>query len=387
MSVNSLRVIHLMFASPNPAISEFTNVIFPRKSQRQLAITHQESSIMKKTFIALAALATCASASYAQSSVTIYGRVDLGLVYDSGNANGKSVRISSGVAGGSRLGFKGNEDLGDGYKAGFVLETGYCADSAQTAATNPYCTGSNLFGRQAFGSLTTPFGAASAGRQYALTYANVSTIDPFNAGSAPDAVNLIDNSGVRLNNSFHYTTPAFFSGLTATGEFALGETTGNLKAGRETGGSVNYSKGPLLLAAGILSVDNANGVGIAKKNVNAGGTYDFGVVKLHALVQRETGDPTTGSAVNFLDILGGATIPLGSGQVMLSYISKDDRSRLNRDASQVGIGYQYFLSKRTAIYTSFARINNRHGATYVVSNATDTGTGNKSFDLGVGTNF
>lgn len=72
---------------------------------------------------------------------------------------------------------------------------------------------------------------------------------------------------------------------------------------------------------------------------------------------------------------------------MLSYISKDDRSRLNRDASQVGIGYQYFLSKRTAIYTSFARINNRHGATYVVSNATDTGTGNKSFDLGVGTNF
>ena len=84
---------------------------------------------MQKTLIALALLAAAGAAS-AQSSVTVYGKIDLGLVIDSGASAGKSVRLSSGVTGGSRLGFKGSEDLGDGYKAAFQLETGFCADSA-----------------------------------------------------------------------------------------------------------------------------------------------------------------------------------------------------------------------------------------------------------------
>ena len=90
---------------------------------------------MKKSLLALAVLTAVTGAASAQSSVTLYGKVDLGLVLDSGNANGKSVRISSGVTGGSRIGFKGVEDLGGGMKAAFQLETGYCADSAAGAPT------------------------------------------------------------------------------------------------------------------------------------------------------------------------------------------------------------------------------------------------------------
>ena len=91
---------------------------------------------MKKSLIALAAVAVVSAAS-AQSSVTVYGRVDLGLTRDTGGLSpAQSVtRLDSGIGGGSRLGFRGVEDLGGGLKANFVAETGYCADSNASAAT------------------------------------------------------------------------------------------------------------------------------------------------------------------------------------------------------------------------------------------------------------
>src|SRR3954453_6623336 len=97
---------------------------------------------MKKSLLALAVLTAVTGAASAQSSVTLYGKVDLGLVYDAGGAAGKSVRVSSGVTGGSRIGFKGVEDLGSGLKASFQLETGYCADS--NAGGPNFCTGGNF---------------------------------------------------------------------------------------------------------------------------------------------------------------------------------------------------------------------------------------------------
>ena len=63
------------------------------------------------------------------------------------------------------------------------------------------------------------------------------------------------------------------------------------------------------------------------------------------------------------------------------------RERAGKDAQQIGVGYIYPLSKRTSVYTAFAKINNQHGAGFVVGNATATGTGNKAFNLGVVHNF
>src|ERR1700709_1761912 len=97
---------------------------------------------MKKSLLALAVLTAVSGVASAQSSVTLYGKVDLGMVYDAGGP-GKSVRLDSGVTGGSRIGFKGVEDLGGGNKFSFQLETGYCADSTAGAAN--FCTGGNNF--------------------------------------------------------------------------------------------------------------------------------------------------------------------------------------------------------------------------------------------------
>jgi predicted porin len=347
---------------------------------------------MKKSLLALAVLTAVTGAASAQSSVTIYGKIDLGLTLDSGSASGKSVRLDSGITGGSRLGFKGVEDLGGGMKAAFQLETGFCADSAAGAPN--YCTGGNNFmGRQAHGDLTGAFGALSAGRQYSLGFNNLATLDPFGAGFAGQANNvdlkgnyLVDPSGIRLNNSVTYSTPSI-SGVTASAEISFGEQTGNWQGNRETGAGLSYASGPAYAGFSFYDVSNTNGSGAAKKVYLLGGTYDFGVVKLHALAQKVSGDPTVGASIDYLSLMGGVTVPVAGGNLMASYIHHNDRTSADADASQLGIAYQYPLSKRTSVYTAFARIQNTNGAAYLVGNATATGTGNKAFNLGVVHNF
>jgi predicted porin len=336
---------------------------------------------MKKSLLALAVLTAVTGAASAQSSVTLYGKVDLGLVLDSGSTAGKSIRVSSGVTGGSRIGFKGVEDLGGGMKAAFQLETGYCADSAAGAPN--FCTGSNQFmGRQAHGDLTGAFGAISAGRQYSLGFNNLSTIDPFGTGFAGQVNNIVDPSGIRLNNSVTYSTPNL-GGFTASGEIAFGEQTGNWEANRETGAGLTYASGPAYVGFTFYDVSDSTGSGAARKNYLLGGTYDFGVVKVHALAQKSTG----AASLDVLDIMAGVTVPVAGGNVMASYIHHNDRTGADKDANQLGIGYLYPLSKRTAVYTAFGRIQNQHGAAFTVGNATEAGTGNKAFNLGVVHNF
>jgi predicted porin len=354
---------------------------------------------MKKSLLALAVLTAISGAASAQSSVTLYGKVDLGMVYDAGGTAGKSLRVSSGVTGGSRIGFKGVEDLGGGLKASFQLETGFCADSAapatvknsdgSTATVPNFCTGSNNFmGRQAYGALSGAFGQLSAGRQYSLGFVTLTTIDPFGTGFAGRADNIFDQSGPRLNNSVQYTTPVL-GGFSVSGEIALGEQQGNWEANRETGAQAAYATGPIYAAASWFQVNNAFGEDLDKV-WNIGGTYDFGVVKIHGLVQgtKSADTLTTGTVHDALNLLGGVTVPLAGGSVMFDYIHHNDKEGTGlNDSQQWGTGYLYPLSKRTSMYVAYAWINNREKAAFTVGNATDTGTGNKAFNLGVVHNF
>jgi predicted porin len=341
---------------------------------------------MKKSLLALAVLTLASGATFAQSSVTLYGKVDIGLVYDAGSAKGKSLRISSGVTGGSRIGFKGVEDLGGGLKASFQLETGYCADSAAGAPN--FCTGGNNFmGRQAYGALSGAFGSMSAGRQYSLGFVNLTTIDPFGTGFAGQINNVFDASGIRLNNSVQYNTPVM-SGFNASLEFSAGETQGNWEGGRETGAAVTYASGPIYAGATWYDLNtNTSPAQTARKTWQVGGTYDFGVVKLHAMVQGTESSDNIPGAFQRMNAMGGVTVPLAGGSVLASYVHSNDKKVADQDANQIGVGYLYPLSKRTSVYTSFAHIQNLHGGTFTVGNATETGTGNKSFDIGVVHNF
>lgn len=350
--------------------------------------------------------ALVATGAFAQSSVTVYGVIDAGYVRDGGGLPGAQTvnRLDSGVMSGTRLGFKGVEDLGGGLKANFVAETGFCADS--NAGAPNFCTGGNNFmGREARVGLSGGFGAADLGRQYTPAFVVLTTIDPFSTGTAAQIGNLFDSAGgygvagantgnPRMNNAIKYSSPDI-SGFSASVAYGFGEVANNSSAGRALGFNAAYSNGPIYVGLGYHSAKNGANTD-DRKNVIFGGTYDFGVAKAHfaygttknTLAQASFGvnPPTAAANINNGDgrnLMLGVSVPLGAGSVKASYVRHDDKGLNNFDASQIGIGYFYSLSKRTTVYTAYSTISNKNGSFYTVGNAGNNGIGNSAFNLGV----
>jgi GBP family porin len=363
---------------------------------------------MNRSYIALAVLASCAGAASAQSTVTIYGTIDAGLVRESGGAGGNITKLSSGVASASRLGFRGTEDLGGGLSATFTLESGIKVDTGEADVSG------SLFNRQAYVGLKhNVYGTLTAGRQYTPYYLTVSVVaDPFGAGLAGTAKNLLPTAGnnTRTSNTILYTSPALngFSGELA---YALGEQAGSNSAGRQMGAAVSYTQGPLNVrlaynnrnnditaAAGAAMTPPSPAVsrGIGTNTLLAA-NYDFGVVKGYFAYGVDKGfnsaplpnpaNPYGGvpptPSTDSRDILVGLAMPLGPGTLMASHIHKNDRTSFNQDARQWGVGYLYPLSKRTNFYAAYAKITNKNGAGYTVGNNTEAGSGDAAYNLGI----
>lgn len=102
------------------------------------------------------------------------------------------------------------------------------------------------------------------------------------------------------------------------------------------------------------------------------------MAKAYAAFQLEKGAVTDAR-----DYLLGVSTPIGAGTVLASYIHKNDRTGLDQDASQIALGYVHNLSKRTNVYTSFARINNDNGADNTVGSAIESGATSKAFNIGM----
>ncbi len=110
----------------------------------------------------------------AQTNVTIYGLIDTGIVHETGNVAGSVTKVTSGMSNGSRIGFKGSENLGDGLSVIFLLESGYQVD------TGAMGQGGLLFGRQAYvGLKSVDKGTVTLGRQYTPQYNTLVLADPF----------------------------------------------------------------------------------------------------------------------------------------------------------------------------------------------------------------
>lgn len=362
---------------------------------------------MKKSLITLAVLAAATNVASAQSSVTIYGLVDAGVVSEHGGKNGSVQKIGSGVGSYSRLGFKGNEDLGNGLSAVFVLEAGFKVDDGTQD------TAGSLFQRQAYvGLKSKDLGTLTLGRQYTPYYLTISTVaDPFAVGYAGSAKNLLPTAGslTRTPNTINYTSPSL-AGFTGEAAYSTGEQADDNLAGRQWGAAVAYKNGPLNVRAAyntrnqdvaptLSPVNGGSGTGNSKNSIIAA-NYDFGVVKAFASFGANKGNVSspypTGAAYTTVavlpsadsrDYLIGATVPLGNGSLMASGIHKDDRESFNRDANQFAIGYSYNLSQRTSAYVAAAKIKNKNGASYTVGNNTDAGTGDRAYNIGVRHSF
>ena len=249
---------------------------------------------MKKTFVAAAVLGAFAASAMA-ADVTLYGVIDTGLHYNNTKVTGESAvntfDMKSGVSAGNRWGLKGAEDLGNGYKVGFVLENGFSEDDGKLG------NGGRLFGREANLYVASDFGTLSFGRVGALT-SGAGSYDqlkytPFATGWGNTATkaNFMIGDRDRMDNTVTYVAPDF-AGFKVLAQYSFNrdgqETSGNERQNdRYAALGAAYKNGAFQSALVVDTVmhdyDSLNQKD--SLGVTLGASYDFEVVKVFALGQ------------------------------------------------------------------------------------------------------
>lgn len=289
---------------------------------------------MKKSLLALAVLGAFAGAASAQSSVTLYGKLDLGFAKAAGSADKQVADGSS-----SRVGFRGVEDLGGGLKALFQFEHRFNPDTG-TVTNTAFWHGLSTVG------LGGSFGTVNLGRQYTAAFSLITNvIDPFGgdtvAGLRGESLTK-SVARLRTDNSVRYD--GAFGGLKVAADIAETPAGG---VDRPYSVAAQYAAGPFMVAA---SYDNPTG---ANDNLaTLGGSYTFGPAKVSLGIGR--GD--NNSNVRVKQALAGVTVSVGAaGQVLAGYAQEEVGTA---DATKkVSLGYRHNLSKRTQLYTDVTRVN------------------------------
>tara|TARA_R110001599_G_scaffold353676_1_gene595003 strand:- start:26058 stop:27083 length:1026 start_codon:yes stop_codon:yes gene_type:complete len=337
---------------------------------------------MKKSLLALAIFGAFAGTASAQSSVTVYGIVDTGFSStDVGGNNGRATGIESSGQSTSRFGFKGTEDLGGGMKAIFQLENGIKTDDGTAGTTS-------AFDRISIIGLEGSFGAVKLGRQQSVTKNAYDAIDPFSdSGSIGPISKIFFNAKGpgRDSNSIKYSTPSF-AGFKAQAEYAFGEVTGDTGANSQASVGLGYKNGPLNVQFAYNSKDTSNATPTTTMDSDVaflGATYNFGAFTLHGAYANTKFDDKT--AVNadteFNNGMIGVTVPFGASTVYATYAVNNNKDVSNSDSQRIALLYTYSLSKRTNLYTGYARTSNDDKAK--LSGAAANGENVTTYNLGI----
>jgi predicted porin len=372
---------------------------------------------MKKSLIALAVLAAAGTAS-AQSSVTLFGIVDATVQRVSNSGGGSVTRITNSGYNSSRLGFRGTEDLGGGMSASFWLEAGVNNDDgsgAVTATNNQGATtggGGLTFNRRSTVSLAGGWGELRIGRDYTPQFWNLTIFDPFGTNGVGTTQTLggngavtvagvavpiapISNSAVavRASNSIGYFLPGNLGGFYGQIQHYRGEnasTAAAPDAGNGLGARVGYAAGPLNVALALSRTEIAGGVDMNQNNIGA--QWDFGMAKLMGHFTWDEVDAGAAGTVDGRGWLIGGLVPVGAGEIRLAYsqYETDLGAGIEPRSRKIAIGYVHNLSKRTALYTTYARVRNSNGANSAAAGGAGSPAANASssgFDLGVRHSF
>ncbi|PUA18329.1 porin [Glaciimonas sp. PCH181] len=321
-------------------------------------------------------VACTANFASAQTNVIIYGVLDEGITYSTNQKGNTNVQLTSVGVQASRLGFKGSEDLGGGLKTIFILETGF------DPGTGALGQGGKLFGRQAFvGLQSTQWGTLTAGRQYDPLVGNFAPLTS-NAGfTGIYFTHPFDNDNaantIRFNNAVKYASNTY-GGFSSSVMYAFSNQSGAFGNDRAWGAGAKYENGPLKLGVGYLELDNGgasttnpNPAGTAPdapvtasraRMYGLGGSYQIGPALLGAAwsgSRYNNVGPTLTSGINnnFNNYELNARY-LVAPTLMLSfaytYTTVDISGRpgvTNSKFNQFGVLADYFLSKRTTLYT------------------------------------
>ncbi|MBU0891816.1 MAG: porin [Gammaproteobacteria bacterium] len=348
---------------------------------------------MKKSLIALAVLAA-SGAAMAQSSVTLFGIVDATYAYGSGSVANKSQLTNSGYNS-SRLGFRGVEDLGGGMSASFWLEAGVNNDNGSGGATSLNNQGATTggggltFNRRSTVSLNGGFGEVRLGRDYTPQFWNLTVFDPFGTNGVGTTQTLNSSLGgpttVRASNAIGYFLPGKLGGFYGQAQYYMGENLSNAankKDGNGLAARVGYANGPINVA---LALSETKFLAGDIQAFNLGASYDLGMAKIMAHYNQ---DEIDGGAEGKGFLIGGL-IPMGAGEIRLAYSTyKVDTVGADPRSNKLALGYVHNLSKRTALYATYAHVSNKNGAASSL-NGSVTGAGNNSngYDFGVRHSF
>lgn len=330
---------------------------------------------MKNSVISLA-LGVAAGAASAQSSVNLFGVIDLALTRVDNGGAGTLNSISQDGQSSSRFGVRATEDLGGGLRAIAWLEGSVGADTGcggPTIGATPGCPG-HTWQRRSTLSVAGPWGEVRLGRDYVPTFWNLVDFSPFGyngIGSPAGTASTLASGAttfVRANNTIGYFLPPL-GGLFGQAMVAAGEgTTGNKYAGVRLG----YSAGPVKAAVSYGRTFKTGTMADDFTVLSLGASYNFGVLTLQGYFGRhEHLDRQQDQAIV------GVLVPLGSGTLKASYIrARGELGPAGRSlgADQLAAGYVYDLSKRTALYATYSTIDNKDkgdipsGALFTVGN-------------------
>lgn len=332
--------------------------------------------------LAAAALFGTTSPAWSQSSVQIYGLLDVSAGQFQ-NAGGLKVkRLDSGNFSTSHIGFRGTEDLGGGLRAGFTLETFLRLDNGGAGRADV----DTFWGRNANVNLSGGFGNVRLGRMGPPMWVSTLQFNAFGDSfgfspsvrqyySLPAGTPVVGDSG--WNNAIAYTTPAL-GGLSATVMVAAGEGAVNSR-GKNLGANVTYRAGPLGVTAAWQDVKSQGALGrpisafpgfVGQTAYQVGGTYDLKIVRLFAQYGRISTDATLDVETTNLHL--GASVPIGKGALLAAYGTSDvdvAGPTPERTSKIMTLGYDYPMSKRTnvyAIYLSDKFTGLSSGTTYAV---------------------
>lgn len=300
---------------------------------------------------------------HAQSNTTLYGIVDAGVTFISNQQGKHNLVLATGMQTPNLFGIRGNEELGGGLKAVYVLE-------GQFALENGATIGSGVFGRQSYVGLSGPWGALTLGNQYEFMFESLSARrlgpnlayvslynlqqGPFQALGTPfGGLDFNRVAGAfRVANSLKYASNDI-NGFSFGAMYGLGEVAGAFGQNSTTSLGGNYDHGPLALNAAYTYVksqdmDSGN-KGI--RNWGFGGRYLFGTLTLDA-IYTNTRNTLTSGRVNVYDV--GVTSPIAAGTTIRAdyQIMKGNSQLGNNKANQFGLTLDYAFSKRTDVYAN-----------------------------------
>lgn len=408
---------------------------------------------MKKSLLALAVAGAFSGAAFAQSSVTLFGVVDTGISYYKGQGNGYIWAMSNSGLNSSRLGVRGTEDLGGGLKANFWFEAAVNTDNGTgtLSSTNNQLTGGPAttttnyavgvqqpngvvcapvapattctytgtvagatqgtvntngtqgltFNRRMFVGLSGGFGELRLGRDYTPLFWQITNNDPFGTNGVGDTktYGLTGLAGagfvqtlVRTSNAIEYFTPPGIGGVYFHGMYAFGENASNVANshdGNTYGGRLGWAGGPIDISAAYNKVTLLSAATQGSfEGAAISATLTFGNFK-----------PMLQYVRNRIDLVGtdpesdnwmvGFVWTIGATDLRASY-NKYNVKNSSNDGQQFAIGPVYNLSRRTAVYLTYALMDNQGSGTAFVTGArptTQAGGSTTGVDMGIRHSF